>query len=53
MKTLCELDKKEIEKNFAEVVKLVNKPKYVCRRCARAVNEKDLVCKPAKIPLEK
>ena len=50
MKTLCDLDKKDIEKKFSDVVKLVDKPKYVCRKCARAANEKDLVCKPVKIP---
>ena len=53
MKTLCELEKKDLEKNLVEIAKLVNKPKYICGRCARAANDKDLVCKPAKIPHEK
>jgi len=46
MKTLCDLKKDYIEENISEVIKLVDKPKYVCRKCLRSVNEKDMVCKP-------
>ncbi len=46
MKTLCDLKKDYIEEHISEVIKLVDKPKYVCRKCLRSANEKDKVCKP-------
>jgi hypothetical protein len=53
MKTLCDFDKKEVEKRITEIMKMVDHPKYVCRKCARAANEKGLVCKPVKIQATK
>jgi hypothetical protein len=50
MKTLCDLDKKEIEKQLPAIMALVNRPAYICKKCARAANQKELVCKPARIP---
>jgi hypothetical protein len=49
MKTLCDLDKKEIEKNLSLMMKMVDRPAYICKKCARAANTKDLLCKPVKI----
>lgn len=49
MKTLCDLDKKEIEKNLREIMKIVNRPEYVCRKCARAANKEEHICKPVRI----
>ena len=49
MKTLCQLKKKEIEKNLRSVVKVVAKPRYVCEKCARVSREKRYLCKPARI----
>jgi len=43
------LKKDQFEKNFDELVKIVGKPKFACRRCGRAVADKDWVCKPAKL----
>ncbi len=53
MKCLCDLNKKEIEKDINLIMALVNKPRYVCGKCARAANEKKLVCKPVKIKIKK
>lgn len=51
MKTLCDLDKKEIEKQLPAIMALVNRPAYICKKCARAANQKELVCKAARIPV--
>lgn len=48
-KTLCDWEGKHIEKKFSELSQLVNKPNYICRKCARAGNSKDILCKPQKI----
>ena len=49
MKNLCKLDSKEIENNLKEISKLVEKPKYICKRCARVSNDKKFLCKPIKL----
>ncbi len=46
--TLCEWDKKEIEKKSIELVKLVSNSKYYCKKCARSSNNKNVLCKPQK-----
>jgi len=51
MKTLCDLDKKKIEKSLNEIVVMVNHPKYICKKYDRAANKKDFVCKPVEIEL--
>ena len=53
MKSLCDLNKKEIENDIENIMAMVNKPKFVCLKCARAVNEKKFVCKPVKIKVKK
>ena len=53
MKSLCDLTKKEIEIDIENIKAMVNKPKYICIKCARAVNEKSFACKPVKIKLKK
>jgi hypothetical protein len=45
-KTLCDLDRKDIEKSFKTIVKMVDSPKYLCIKCARAANKKEYICKP-------
>jgi hypothetical protein len=47
------MSKKDIEKNIDKIMSVVNKPKYVCAKCARAANEKEIVCKPVKIKIKK
>ena len=49
MKTLCDLDKKELEKRLPEIMRMVDRPRYICRKCARAANDKDRLCRPRKI----
>jgi hypothetical protein len=49
MKSLCECSKKEVEKRLAEIMRLVDRPRYICCKCARAANDKELLCKPRKI----
>jgi hypothetical protein len=49
MTCLCDLDKKDIEKKLEKIKRMVNKPRYICRKCARAANEEDFVCKPVSI----
>jgi hypothetical protein len=48
-KTLCDLDKKEIEKRLEEVTNIILNPKYMCRKCARVSAKKDYLCKPQRI----
>ena len=50
-KTLCDLDKKEIEKKLPEISKIVLNPNYICRKCARAAQQKEYLCKPQKLRL--
>ena len=52
MECLCDLNKKEVEKNIEKIMAIVNKPKFVCQKCARAANEKKFVCKPVKIKIK-
>lgn len=49
IKTLCDWDKKEIEKNSSELKSIISNPKYYCKKCARASSNKDYVCKPKKL----
>ena len=50
-KTLCDLDKKEIEKKLNEILKIVMNPSFICRKCARVAQQKEYLCKPQKIRL--
>ncbi|MBC8368224.1 hypothetical protein H8E52_12530 [bacterium] len=49
MDCLCDLDKKDIENKLEAIKKLVDKPRFICVKCARAANKEDLVCKPVSI----
>lgn len=44
-KKLCDLDKKLIEKKIDSLVKYVNDPNFVCRKCLRVANEYNFLCK--------
>ena len=48
-KSLCKLDKSDANDNWAEIVDLVEKPKYLCERCLRAARLKGNLCKPRKL----
>jgi hypothetical protein len=47
--TLCKWDKDQIKKDWDELVAIVQSPTHICKRCCRAVSDKDRVCKPEKI----
>jgi hypothetical protein len=48
-KELCNWKQSTIEKELDRVRKIVADPKYVCRKCGRAVRDKKYVCKPVKL----
>lgn len=52
-KTICEWEKCEIDENFAELVKLVRKPRCICKKCGRAAGSKKVLCKPQPIGVAK
>jgi hypothetical protein len=48
-KTLCDWDRTDIEKNMVDILKIINSPRYICRKCARVARIEDMLCKPVKI----
>jgi hypothetical protein len=50
-KSLCKWKKKEIEKGLRELAHIVDKPRFICKDCARAAHDKNYLCKPIKLPL--
>ncbi|MFW6214997.1 MAG: hypothetical protein ACOC45_03535 [Alkalispirochaetaceae bacterium] len=52
-KKLCKWSKKQIEKHMAELREQLETPTYVCVKCARAANDKKLLCKAIQIAAEK
>ena len=48
-KPLCKWDKDEIKDNFKQLKKLVSEPRFICRKCARAANKADSLCKPEEL----
>ena len=48
-KELCKIKKALIEYDIDAYCQLVDKPRFVCRRCGRAANKKKYVCKPTRI----
>ena len=49
-KKLCKLVSDGILKDDLKAYKkLVNKPKYVCKKCGRVANDEDSLCKPKKM----
>ena len=49
-KKLCQWDKAGIESDLAQLAALVGKPRYVCKKCARAARSKKSLCKPVRLP---
>ncbi len=45
-KTMCKLAKKS---ELKEIADNSNKPRYICTKCGRVANEKDMLCKPEKL----
>jgi len=50
MSQLCDLDRKDIERLRRQIMRQVDRPRYLCLKCARAANELERVCKPERIP---
>ena len=44
-KKLCDLDKKLIEKKLDSLIKHVDDPNFVCRKCLRVANSDNFLCK--------
>ncbi|HJO92091.1 MAG TPA: hypothetical protein QF753_01715 [Victivallales bacterium] len=53
MKNLCKLNSDYIKENIDELKELVKKPRYICKKCARASKDKNLLCKPLKLEKKK
>lgn len=49
MKTLCELKRDDLEKDFSKIVNIVSKPKYICKKCARVAKDKKYLCKAVEL----
>ncbi|MBA6348394.1 MULTISPECIES: hypothetical protein [unclassified Colwellia] len=50
-KALCKWKKKDIEKSLHELARIVDKPCFICKDCARSANSKDFLCKAIILPL--
>jgi len=48
-KTLCKWKRKDIEPNIRELKHIINKPRFICKVCARAAHDKNYLCKPIKL----
>lgn len=48
-KTLCDWSKKDIKKKAEALIKLIEKPEFICGSCARASNTSKVLCEPIKI----
>ena len=44
--TLCKWEKTDIKKDFKKISTMVDKPKYLCKNCARTANKKKWLCEP-------
>ena len=51
LKAFCKWSPKQIQKNFDLLTELLEDPQFVCKKCARASNNKKTLCKPAKLPI--
>jgi hypothetical protein len=49
MKKLCKWKKKRIQKRRHELLEMLAEPTWMCRKCARAADTAERLCKPAPI----
>ena len=47
VRRLCKWDKEKIEKDYKTLSKIVNPPKYICKKCGRVANAEEWLHKPA------
>ncbi|MBA6251206.1 MAG: hypothetical protein ACI9O3_000710 [Colwellia sp.] len=50
-KALCKWKKKDIEKSLHELAHIVDKPRFICKDCARSAHDKNFLCKAITLPL--
>lgn len=48
-KSICKWKREMLEKSLPLLVKQAANGRFICRKCARVVCDKQLVCKPIKI----
>lgn len=51
-KSLCDWSKKDIERDFETLVRIVEQSNFVCRKCARSAGSSKYLCRPKRIPPE-
>ena len=49
-RTLCEWDKRDIERDLERLAGVIGTPRFVCRKCARSAEDPRFLCKPIKLP---
>ena len=50
-KALCKWKKKDFENRLHELAHIVDKPRFICKDCARSAHDKGFLCKAIKLPL--
>ena len=53
IKRMCKVDRKLIDEFPEEFFAVVNKPKYICKKCLRVACDKTYLCDPAKLKKKK
>lgn len=48
-KSLCKWTKSEVTSRLAELAEMVDRPDYLCGKCARTSSIKKTLCKPTRI----
>ncbi len=48
-KKLCKWYDKALDKEIKTYWKMVKSPKFLCKKCGRAANKKDNLCKPISV----
>ena len=49
-KSLCDWSKADIKSDAARLAELAHHATYHCIKCARVANDKQVLCKPKKLP---
>jgi len=49
MKSLCGYKKEDIANKLKKITKIVQKPKYICKKCARVAKGKEYLCLAIKL----
>jgi len=47
--TLCEIKRKDINKDPKRLIKMLEQPEYVCQKCLRSASKKKYLCKPSSL----